>query len=331
MTTFVVRYDFRLPASVEEAGDVTRRALYEAALDQVAYCDRAGFDSVVLSEHHGVDDGYLPSPLPVAAAFSARTERIPIFVAALLVNLHDPLRLAEDIAVVDHLSGGRVAYVFGLGYRREEYEMFDRPWRGRGDLLEANVAALLAAWGGEPFEHEGRSVAVTPTPSTRPHPFLFLGGGSKAAASRAARLGTGFYPQSPDRSLAEHYRAECERFGTTPGPVVQPPEGPGCVVCAEDPDEVWERYGERLLHDAVSYAAWQRGNESLVFDGSTTVEELRASGVYVVWTPDELIERCRSREVRLVTAHPLCGGIDPSAGWESLRLIGDVVMPAVRG
>ena len=337
MTYFVVRYDFRCPDGPDgespdgAAPGASRHERYRASLDQVAWCEDAGFDSVVLSEHHGVDDGYLPSPVTMAAAFGARTTRIPIVVAALLANLHEPLRLAEDIAVVDHVSGGRVGYVFGLGYRKAEYEMFAEPWKGRGEALEATIRTLLAAWRGEPFEHEGRTVSVTPAPFSRPHPLLFYGGGSPVAARRAARLGLGFYPQSPDTSLAEVYRAECERLGVPPGLVMQPPPGPGCVFCTRDPDRFWEQQGERLLYDASTYAEWQRGNESLVFDDSSSVEELRAAGVYVAWTPEELIERCRSGEVQLVTAHPMCGGVDPEVGWESLRLIGDVVIPALRG
>ena len=82
-----------------------------------------GSDLVVLSDNHGTDDGFCPSPLVVAAAMAGRTSSIGINVAALLVPLHDPLRLAEDIAVLDLLCGGRVSIVAGLGYRPEEYEM----------------------------------------------------------------------------------------------------------------------------------------------------------------------------------------------------------------
>src|SRR5690606_23315685 len=120
-----------------------RHELYAAALDQSAYCESSGFDSLVLSEHHGTPDGYLPSPLIAAAAITARTSTIPITVAALLVRLHDPLRLVEDIAVLDHLSRGRVTYVFGLGYRRAEYEMFDREWASRGADIEDSIRTLL--------------------------------------------------------------------------------------------------------------------------------------------------------------------------------------------
>src|SRR6478752_6996730 len=127
-TQFAVRYDFRAPG----ADAATRQEIFARAVEQAAYVDEHGQDALMVSEHHASDDGYLPSPLIVAAAVSARTRRIPITVSALLVNLYEPLKLAEDISVLDHLSGGRVSFTLGLGYRREEYDLFDRPWETRG-------------------------------------------------------------------------------------------------------------------------------------------------------------------------------------------------------
>jgi alkanesulfonate monooxygenase SsuD/methylene tetrahydromethanopterin reductase-like flavin-dependent oxidoreductase (luciferase family) len=327
MTVFAARYDLRCPS----IGATTREDVYAAAVAQATYCDAAGFDTLALSEHHGVDDGYLPAPLLVASAFAAVTSRIPITVAALLAPLYDPVRLAEDIAVLDHLSRGRVAYVFGLGYRPEEYALLRLDWSRRGRRMEETLQAVLAAWRGEPFDHEGRTVRVTPTPYSKPRPMVFYGGGSPAAAGRAARLGLDFYPQVPDTALADRYAEECRAAGREPGFVLQPPEGPGTVFCVKDVDAFWEQFGHHLLYDARSYDGWQGDLTSLVRDRSTTVEEMREAGVYVVVTPDELVERCRTGDVELVVSHPLCGGLPVEVSWESLKLLGDVVIPAVRG
>ena len=91
---------------------------------------------LVLSEHHAAPDGYLPSPLVLGAAVAARTTRIPIWVSALLVPLHDPVRLAEDIAVLDLISNGRISIVTGLGYRPVEYALLDQDWKSRGKRLD---------------------------------------------------------------------------------------------------------------------------------------------------------------------------------------------------
>ena len=103
------------------------------------------------------------------------------------------------------------------------------------------------------------------------------------------------------------------------------------MFCAHDPDAFWDRYGEHLLHEARSYDAWQGEASSSVRDRSTTVGEMRAAGVYAVLTPDELVQRCRSGAVEAVISHPLCGGLPPEASWESLKLLGEVVVPALRG
>ncbi|CAB4692097.1 MAG: LLM class flavin-dependent oxidoreductase [Actinobacteria bacterium] len=324
-TQFVTRYDFRAPG----AGREERRELYARAIEQAAYLQAHGPQPIMVSEHHTADDGYLPSPIPVASAIAAVTTDLPITVSALLVNFYEPLRLAEDMAVLDLLSGGRVSYTIGLGYRPEEYALFDRPWHTRGADLEARIRVLLQAWTGEPFEHEGRTVRITPTPYSRPHPFLFYGGGTPAAARRAGRLGLHFQPQHGDPVLKETYDAACRAEGREPGFVMLAPAGPANIFCAEDPDEFWERFGHHLLADAVAYQQWHGEAGSYVVDHSTSVEEMRAAGVYVVLHADDLVERCRAGEVRLVTSHPACGGLPAEPSWASLRLVCETVMPAL--
>ncbi|MEP9363093.1 LLM class flavin-dependent oxidoreductase [Nocardioides sp. CN2-186] len=318
-TQFAVRYDFRAPG----ADAATRQEIFGRAVEQAAYVDQHGQDALMVSEHHAADDGYLPSPLLVASAFAAVTSRIPISVSALLVNLYEPVRLAEDIAVLDHLSKGRVSYTFGLGYRPVEYELYARSWPTRGAEVEARIGQVLDAWA------DG---TVTPAPYSQPHPFLFYGGGSPAAAKRAGRLGLNFQPQHASPELKEIYDETCRAAGREPGFVMQAPGGgPANVFCAERPDEFWERYGHHLLADAIAYQEWHGEAGSYVVDHSRTVEEMQAAGVYVVHTADDLVDLCRSGEVRLVTSHPACGGLPADPSWESLRLVCETVLPAVRG
>ena len=164
--------------------------------------------AAVLSQHHAVEDGYLPSPIPLAAAIAARTTTLPITVAALLLALYEPVKLAEDLAVVDLISRGRVSYVVGIGYRAEEFAMFGVDRRGRGALVEERIGLLRRLWSGEEVDVDGRPVRVTPLPFTPGGPMLAYGGGTEVAARRAARLGMLFMAETHDATLEEAYRAE---------------------------------------------------------------------------------------------------------------------------
>jgi alkanesulfonate monooxygenase SsuD/methylene tetrahydromethanopterin reductase-like flavin-dependent oxidoreductase (luciferase family) len=324
MTAFITRYDFRAPGEAL----ARQHEMFERCLAQVGYVEEHGQNAIVISEHHATDDGYLPSPLMVASAVAARTSSISISVAALLANLYEPLRLAEDIAVLDHLSNGRVTYTIGLGYRPEEYALFGADWKGRGRNIEEVVRVLQQAWTGEEFEYQGRSVRVLPTPNNAP--VLFYGGGSPAAARRAARLGLHFQPQVADPSLRELYQAECRAHGREPGFVLLPTPGPATIFCSEDPDRFWAENGRYLLAEARGYNAWHNDFNSLVRDASDSIEEMRIAEIYAVFTADELIEKCVSREIRVVSNHPLCGGLPAEPSWESLRLVCEKVIPAVK-
>ena len=189
---------------------------------------RAGCFMVGLSEHHASPDGYLPSPLVLAAAMAARTQQVSIMVAAALLPFYDPIRLAEDMSVLDHVSGGRVSYVLGLGYRPEEFALYRVPMRERARRADEHLRILLDALAGTAFPSEAGDVRVTPAPMTPGGPSIAWGGQSVAAARRAARFGLGFYAQTDGDELAAAYRDECAAQGREPGPCILPsPERPG--------------------------------------------------------------------------------------------------------
>jgi alkanesulfonate monooxygenase SsuD/methylene tetrahydromethanopterin reductase-like flavin-dependent oxidoreductase (luciferase family) len=322
MTMIGIRYDLRVPSF---AGG-THAERYAACLDQCAWADEHGLDIVVLSEHHGVDDGYLPAPLTLAAAIAGRTKRIRISIAAVLVPLHDPIRLAEQLAVLDLASGGRVSLVAGLGYRPEEFEMAGIDRKRRGKLLEEFVQVLRQAWTGEPFEWRGRKVRVTPKPPSAP--MVLIGGSTETAARRAARLRAGFFPAIGDPRLAEVYSAECKRVGFDGG-FVSLPSGPGFVHVSEDPERDWARIAPHALYDAQTYASWQTPDQrSSVYVDAKAIDNVRNSGVYRVVTPDECV--ALAQETGRVILHPLMGGLAPEIGWEGLRLFESKVLPRFR-
>src|SRR5262245_31998273 len=186
----MMRFDMRAPATGAPASE-----LYAAALEMAAWAETRGCLSAVVCEHHTSADGYLPTPTVLASAMAARTTTLPIMVAALVLPLYDPVRLAEEMVVVDILSHGRVSYVAAVGYRPDEYELYGIDFHRRGKIAEEKLGVLLQAKSGEPFEHEGRRVQITPPPVTPGGPMVLWGGGSVAAARRAGRFGIGFLAQ----------------------------------------------------------------------------------------------------------------------------------------
>ncbi|MEV6316399.1 LLM class flavin-dependent oxidoreductase [Streptomyces sp. NPDC051776] len=329
MPVTVVRFNLVGPGASPES--LSHR--YRAAVEMAAYADDRGVTMVQTEEHHGAENGWLPSPLVFAGAVLGATRRISVTVSALIAPLYDPLRLAEDLAVLDLTSAGRITAVAGIGYRQEEYAMLGRTWERRGRLQDEGLETLLRAWTGEPFDYGGRTVRVTPRPYTRPHPLLLVGGSSKAAARRAARLGLPFFPSAHLPELEAYYHACREEFGTE-GWCMMPPARTPLLHIAEDPDRAWALYGEHLLHEARMYASWQSagGIHSAVRSRADTVGELRREGIHRILTPEECAAFAASGEgAGSLVLHPLCGGMPVDEGWRSLHLFGEKVLPRLQG
>src|ERR671936_371952 len=197
--------------------------LYRDAIDVSVLAERLGLDSVWLSEHHFVDDGYMPSLLPVAAAIAARTERVTIGTALLLAPLHDPVRLAEDAATVDLNSGGRFVLGLGLGWRAEEFEGLGISQRDRRRRLIDAIVVMRQAWSDGPVAgtwtapYPGTWVAPMPAAGGPP---VWIGGSAEPAVRRAGELADGFMASSPSPSglarMAGWIRDEMARRGRDP-------------------------------------------------------------------------------------------------------------------
>jgi alkanesulfonate monooxygenase SsuD/methylene tetrahydromethanopterin reductase-like flavin-dependent oxidoreductase (luciferase family) len=321
MPVSVVRFNLVEPG----ATPASLSARYRAALEMAAYADEHGITTVQTEEHHGVANNWMPSPFAFAGAVFGATRHIAVTVSAVIGPLHDPLRLAEDIAVLDLLSGGRLVTVAGIGYRPEEYAQFDVEWKQRGRLQDELLETVLKAWSGEEFEYRGRTVRVTPRPFSDPHPLLLVGGSSKAAARRAARLGLPFFPSAHLPGLEAYYKDRLVEYGTEGWTMMPGAETP-LLHITEDPDRAWAEYGAHFLHEARTYASWQSGEiRSAVKSGATTVAELRAEGVYRILTPDE----CVALGLHNLVLHPLAGGMPVDEGWRSLRLFAERVLPGL--
>src|SRR5262245_34996042 len=154
---FTLRFDMRAPTWAGPAAD-----LYAAAIDMCAWAETRGAVLAVLSEHHGTDDGDLPAPLMLASAIAARTRSLAILLAAVVVPMWDPVRLAEEMSVLDLISRGRVSYAFGVGHRPVEYDHFGIDMASRGRAADELLAVLGPLVRGEPVQYRGSTVRGTP-------------------------------------------------------------------------------------------------------------------------------------------------------------------------
>ncbi|HUO48923.1 MAG TPA: LLM class flavin-dependent oxidoreductase [Acidimicrobiales bacterium] len=319
---FGLRFDLRNP----EAAATPVADRYAAALDMAEWADRLGCLSIAVSEHHSSPDGYLPSPVPMVAAMAARTSAVRLMIAALIAPFHDPLRLAEDLIFLDNLSRGRIDVIVAGGYVDKEFELFGVPMDERARRVRDMVATLRAAFTGEPFEYQGRTVHLTPGPYGSGGPGLLLGGSSEAAARRAAHIADGFIPSEPE--FWDFYRDEALALGKPdPGPCMIPASR--VVALSEDAERGWEQMAPWFFHEMNAYGSWQAASGvATPYRPVVDHDELRASGRYAVLTPEQLVEEVRAAELPYVTLHPLCGGMPMDLAWESLRLFEHEVLPA---
>jgi len=318
---FNLHYDFRAPAFGAPAAEI-----YAAALEQSAWGDERGAARVVISSHHGCDDDYGPSPLVAASAIAAVTSKVGI-VPVIALPLYHPLHVAEDVAVLDLVSGGRVALMVAAGYVEQEWVMFGRDPRDRGKRMEEGVTAIRQAWTGEPFEFRGEQVLVRPRPFQRPGPPIIMAGDSRPAARRAARLADAYAPMTGGDSW-QHYVEACEELGK---PVPQRParsQRAMFVHVTHDPERAWSQLAPHLLHVNNSYAEWMvAAGRAATYTHADSIDELRDSDVFEVLTPEECAAKVE--EWGGVTLDPLFGGIPPAIAWESLELFHDEVLPRV--
>jgi alkanesulfonate monooxygenase SsuD/methylene tetrahydromethanopterin reductase-like flavin-dependent oxidoreductase (luciferase family) len=320
-------YDLRAPSFGPRS-----EHLYEAALEQCEWADGIGFAAVRLGEHHGATDGYCPSPVVFGAAIAARTKSLRIHLSALVAPLHHPIRAAEELAVLDVVSHGRLEVTVVGGYRTTEFAMFGAPSDRRGSKVEEMVETLKLAWTGQPFEFGGQEIVVRPTPVQVPRPPIYLGGSSPAAARRAARIADDFRPGSERDAagLQAVFRQERERLGLSQPPD-RPRRGPWFLHITEDPESAWAVIARHALHEVNTLAAWK--TDGLASGESTWLsredtDAVRRDGRYQVLTPTECIKMVQGLgPTSDLQFHPLLAGLDPDFAWSSLDLFERRVLP----
>jgi alkanesulfonate monooxygenase SsuD/methylene tetrahydromethanopterin reductase-like flavin-dependent oxidoreductase (luciferase family) len=310
----VLRFNFASPQGKPR----TQSELIRAALELAQWGESRGITTVSVDEHHATGHGWSCNPIMAAGMFLARTSTLIASVDCALGPLWNPVRLAEDIALVDNMSRGRLHTTVGLGYRTVEYDALGADFSQRGKLMDHLIERMVSMWAG--------------TGSwTRPHPPLYVGGGSRATARRAARfrLPLSLADHLPD--VAAHYRQLCGEAGIAPLVIMPGPVNRGMIYLHEDPDQAWAQLGEHILWEAVTYGGWSVDQRSLMhLPGVRTLEEVRASGRYRFLTPDQLIAEVRdATDYGPIVLHPLVGGMPVDEAWKSVQLLVDKVVPAL--
>ena len=329
--TFGLWYDFRQKLPL---GDYRR--FYAECLEEIEEAESLGFTGVWLSEHHFVDDGYLPSPLVVAAAIAARTKTMTIGTNVLLLPMHHPLRVAEDAAVADLISGGRFVLGVGQGYVQHEFETLGFERKYRPSLFEEGIEVIRHAL------EEGRTGYTGTRWSFDDLPFeprpkdglpIYIGAFADPAIDRAARLADGFLASTGGGEFGETYRrvrAALERHGRADEEF--PYVASGVTFVHEDAGRAREIVGPAIAYQRTRYA--ELGTDRDKARPKPIREEDLPWDRYLVGTPDEVAEEL----IRLYGEAPydhLCfwgrlPGVTHEQAVANMRLFASEVAPRVR-
>lgn len=323
---------FRNPRELSQLADAD---FYAAMFEQIEYLDQAGFDTIWTTEHHFADDGYLAAVTPMLAAMAARTKRVKIGTFVLLGPFYHPLRLAEDAALIDVISNGRLRLGIGVGYRREEFEIFQIPRKERlGRTLEM-IEILRRAWTGEPFDFEGKhfsfhNARVLPKPISPKGPELLWGGMNPESIRRSAKLDLGFACNLGTSEIRKYHEALRE-LGKDPAAysIVNTRQ----VYVADSEDQAWEEIAPGLMYQMELYGKWlDEGGIDTSGRYRPNADALRKSAILgpprrVTEQLRELIANTPATEIALGMQQP---GLDPKLAMRSLRRFATEVLPVLR-
>lgn len=337
---FGIVHDFRCPPGC----DIPMPQVYAETFDQVVLAEQLGLELCWFTEHHFIADGYLPNFVPVAGAAAARTSTIRFSTDICLLPFRNPVRLAEDLAILDNISNGRMELGAGMGYASHEFAGFGLPISRRVSLTEEAIQILQLAWGREPFTFEGkrytyRDLRVTPDPVQDGGPPLWIAATSVAGAERAARFDLNLLPQGPKSAVLEPWQDRLRADGRDPQQKrVGIIRG---VFVTDDPEKEWtpiaeaERYRRDVYVDIIK-ASSDHKQAAKARSGSTKPrEEIPLNPL--VWTVGD-VDHCVAELTSLMSEHQVTDlvtwggppGLPPSVMNASLERFATEVVPRVR-
>ena len=302
--TFGYLYDFRNPPQWP-----TRWAdLYAATLDVIAWSETVGFEGAWVPEHHGAEDGYMPAPNLMLAAIAARTRRIRLGSAIALAPLYHPVRFAEECAILDILSDGRVEMALAIGYRRRETEAFGIDFTRRGARFDEFLAIVRALWAGETVDFEGQHFTIKHARIVPPPPRgripLYIGGFADKALERVATYADGYFG---NEEVCDQYIEKVRAQGKDPAKVGIRIQSLFTAV-ADDPEAAMEELAPYYHHANNAYGAWlSEDKRALGIDNPAlrpmSLERFKTSGILQILTPRQAIAHFKAMQARLPVEH----------------------------
>lgn len=324
-----------LSAQADEPTPLGYGGAIRSTIETAVLAEAVGFDGVWVTEHHFVDDGYLPSPLVLLAAIAERTTRVQLGTQVLLAPLYSPIKLAEDASVLSHISGGRLVLGLGLGYQDREYVAFGTSRQRRVRDLERCIAAIRASAAGTPIPigSDLADVEIFPRPAGGEGVPVWIGAMSEPGVRRAARLGDGFVAPmmsvSGFRRRIEWLREEGVADDFNLGIYVH------AFVAERD---AWTIGGGGIAYVEEQYGRWQSQHSDFSALKTTDRTDLSQPPAHViVGTPNEVAERLQpwcealqeldgngDRHIIVRLSYPT---VDPHATRAAIELFATQVAP----
>jgi len=313
---------------------------YREALEEVTRAEELGFDSAWMEEHHSVTNHYWPSPLPVLAGFATRTSRVTLGTDILVAPFYHPVRLAEDVALLDVMSQGRFTLGVAIGYKPDEFALYGAELERRGARFEEQLLIMKGLWSGEHVSFKGRYYTVEgrlePKPITKPHPPVWIGGWGELTLKRAATLGDNWIPGPTadlkrlvegKRTFLEHRRAAGRAEPITEWPLTRD------VIIAETDKKARELAEAHIM---VAYRKEYAGGWRHPFiDAGIALDLGRLmQDRFIIGGPDQCIAAIRRFVEQYGMTHLICRTFFPGMPhahiMRELELQSREVMPAFR-
>jgi probable F420-dependent oxidoreductase len=312
---------------------------YREALEEVTRAEDLGFDSVWMEEHHSVTNHYWPSPLPVLAGFATRTSRMVLGTDIIVAAFHHPVRLAEDVAMLDVISNGRLVLGIAIGYKPDEFALYGVELEKRGARFEEQLAIMKGLWTQEQIQFKGTYYTLEgrlePKPVQKPHPPVWIGGWGDITLRRAATLADNWIP-GPTADLTRLLAGKKQFLERRRAAgLAAPTEWPLTrdVIIADTDQRARELAEEHIM---VAYRREYAGGWRHPFIDASIATDLDKlmEDRFIIGGPEQCVRRLRSFVEQYGMTHLICRmffpGMPHAHIMRGLELLAREVIPAFR-